>query len=270
MSSISTLYHSYLAKYFQSKPLYLDIPLQNKLNIRKLDEQPWQQIKCRNFEELERTLVDVEIFLALSNKDRFEIWRYWQSMPSEKSDFVSKYLKAIENWRENLGKTKRFELALNELSHFFYVSDKKDDSLKLFEEVYQLAKTLYKEGDIRLAIRQNNLGACYSHKQDWNKAMELYESARPVFFKELGLNHSDTWILLEGIAVCLIHTKRVNEAIDELQKCLQFNRKYSGDHSYAAASNMYNLADAYTYYDELSLVISLFQKALNIYAKKLV
>src|SRR5674476_1651365 len=96
MNSISTSYHSYLSSYFESKPLYLDEPTQNKLNIRKLDEQPWQQIKWGNFEELEKTLIDVEIFLALSNKDRFEIWRYWQSMPSKKGDFVPKYFEVID------------------------------------------------------------------------------------------------------------------------------------------------------------------------------
>jgi tetratricopeptide (TPR) repeat protein len=267
MSEEINNYHKVLANYFATKPLYLDEHNKEKLNIRKIDEQPWQQIKCRKFKELEKTLVNAEIFLALSKRDRFDIWRYWQSIPSEKVNFVTKYLKAIKLWRKELGKTKKYELVLNELSHLFYVSEKKDESLKLFEEVYKLAKSLYKNGDIRLAIRQNNLGACYAYKQNWEKAFELFENARPVFMEEYGIKHPDTWTLLEGIAVCKFHTNRVNEGIIELKKCLKFNRKQFGKICYSVANCIHNLAIAYTYEDELSKSIPLLKKELEINVK---
>ena len=53
-----------LAKYFQDKPLYLDGSAQNKPNIRKLMEQPWQQIKAKLWDELTDTLCNLEFIQA--------------------------------------------------------------------------------------------------------------------------------------------------------------------------------------------------------------
>lgn len=264
---MTTRFHIQLANYFFTKPLYLGANSNHKVNIRKLDELPWQQMKSNNYKGLTTTMVDMDFFLALSNKDRFEIWRYWHSMPSNYNDFVSKYLETINKWRDKVGKTEKFELALNELSHFFYVSEVKEDSTKLFEEVYQLAKSLYKEGDIRIAIRQNNLAACYVYKHDYYKALELFECARPVFLKIKGRMDNDTWLLLEGIAVCKVHLKRLDEGIEELKKCLEFNRIHFGEMSHATANSMYNLADAYTFTEEYISSVLLFQEVLKIYSK---
>lgn len=39
-------YHTTLATYFQSKPLYLDGESFRKPNVRKLMEQPWQELEA--------------------------------------------------------------------------------------------------------------------------------------------------------------------------------------------------------------------------------
>jgi WD40 repeat protein len=44
MQSLKTNYHTTLATYFASKPLYLDETTQKKPNTRKLIEQPWQEL----------------------------------------------------------------------------------------------------------------------------------------------------------------------------------------------------------------------------------
>jgi hypothetical protein len=52
MDSISTSYHSKLANYFTSRPLYLDEPTQKKPNTRKLVEQPWQQTNTEMWDDV--------------------------------------------------------------------------------------------------------------------------------------------------------------------------------------------------------------------------
>jgi len=52
----SVHYHSFLAGYFSSGPLYLDEPVQNKPNIRKLVEQTWQQTKSQLWDDVTNTL----------------------------------------------------------------------------------------------------------------------------------------------------------------------------------------------------------------------
>jgi WD40 repeat protein len=64
MSSISTSYHSNLASYFASKPLYLDEPTQKKPNIRKLVEQPWLQTKGELWDEVTNTLCNLDFIQA--------------------------------------------------------------------------------------------------------------------------------------------------------------------------------------------------------------
>ena len=64
MSSISTSYHSNLANYFASKPLYLDEPTRKKPNNRKLVEQPWQQTKGEMWDEVTNTLCNLDFIQA--------------------------------------------------------------------------------------------------------------------------------------------------------------------------------------------------------------
>jgi hypothetical protein len=57
-------YHTTLANYFASQPLYLDIVAPKKANIRKLKEQPWQLIKANAWFELNLCLFDIEFIKA--------------------------------------------------------------------------------------------------------------------------------------------------------------------------------------------------------------
>jgi hypothetical protein len=49
MGASNSKYHSGLAGYFLSKPLYQDETIQKKPNTRKLVEHPWQQLKTDMF-----------------------------------------------------------------------------------------------------------------------------------------------------------------------------------------------------------------------------
>lgn len=52
MSATTYRYSSILARYFQSKPLYLDEGGKEKPHIRKLVEQPWQQVQAKMWDEV--------------------------------------------------------------------------------------------------------------------------------------------------------------------------------------------------------------------------
>jgi WD40 repeat protein len=59
MSLNAIKYHTTLADYFSSKPLYLDDADKKKPNVRKLVELPWQQTKVEMWDEVEKTLCDL-------------------------------------------------------------------------------------------------------------------------------------------------------------------------------------------------------------------
>ena len=64
MSQNEIKYHTTLASYFASKPLYLDEPIQKKPNTRKLVEQPWQQTKGKMWNEVTDTLCNLDFIQA--------------------------------------------------------------------------------------------------------------------------------------------------------------------------------------------------------------
>ena len=64
MGLTSTRYHHNIANYFTSKPLYMDESTQKKPNTRKLVEQPWQQTKAEMWDEVTKTLCNLDFIQA--------------------------------------------------------------------------------------------------------------------------------------------------------------------------------------------------------------
>lgn len=78
-------YHKALANYFTDKCLYLDDYIQKQPNVRKLVEQPWQQIQGEKWEALEKTLTDLSFIEAKCKAKKVY-------------DLVSDYINAEEVW----------------------------------------------------------------------------------------------------------------------------------------------------------------------------
>jgi WD40 repeat protein len=64
MQQSRNIYHSILAKYFSSPPLFFDGDLQKKPNIRKCVEQPFQQTKAQLWDEVTDTLCNLDFIQA--------------------------------------------------------------------------------------------------------------------------------------------------------------------------------------------------------------
>jgi hypothetical protein len=57
-------YHKILAEYFACNHLYLGSPIQTQPNVRKLVEQPFQQTKAQLWDEVTKTVCDLEFIQA--------------------------------------------------------------------------------------------------------------------------------------------------------------------------------------------------------------
>ena len=60
----SSRYHNILAGYFSAQPLFFDCDLQKKPNIRKCVEQPFQQNKAQQWDEITDTLCNLDFIQA--------------------------------------------------------------------------------------------------------------------------------------------------------------------------------------------------------------
>jgi len=244
--------HLKLADYFEGR---------TEMSERKISEWPWQLQQAESWARLESTLTNLDFFLALSNVDRFQFWRYFSSFPGEARDITKIYDSALSRWHRQLGDSEQYELGVNEVGHFLFVTGFKSSAARLFESAYSLAEKLYAPGDIRLAIRRNNRAAMFADQGKWREALALFLGARPVFEKEYGANHADTWVLREGLAIALVHTRQIDAGIEELNVCLQWNKRKFGTIHYAVANCLANLGVAYSYRGEFSETSRLFDSA---------
>jgi hypothetical protein len=74
MDPNSIHYHSFLAGYFSSGLLYLDEPAQKKPNIRKLVEQPWQQSKAGQWDEVTETVCSLDFIQVKAVAKKLTTW----------------------------------------------------------------------------------------------------------------------------------------------------------------------------------------------------
>jgi nephrocystin-3 len=251
---IRRLKHQVLATYFKQ---------QKEINPRKLNELPWQCAKAALFDDLQNALTDVDVFLGLSDLNRHEIWNYWQGMPPERQSFVYAYNNSLEEWKKALGESARFELALNELEHFYLISGEKQESVRLTHLSYELAKQLYPEDDIRLAIRTNNLANALFEEGKPSEALPLGLKAQPVYEREFTVHQIDRWTVPANIGFYLFHLGRFVEAEEKLRAVLDAERMYLGARHHSTLTTLLNLATVVECLGRFSEATPLFEEAAS-------
>ncbi|MCX6249892.1 MAG: tetratricopeptide repeat protein [Bacteroidetes bacterium] len=248
MSRIRQRYHETLAGYFSGKPLYLDkTSKDDSLNMRKIVELPWQLSEAGMYGKLIDMLTNLDFFLGLSKINRYELWRYWETIPKEKRDMVPSYKLAIAEWEKELGKSKRFELAINELGHFFVVSGEKDESGNLARIAYELALHLYPENDLIIAIRRNNLATAYYHAKKYSEAESLLKKALPVYLNNFKKSCEDSWIIQINLVTCNIRLGKVEKAEKIIRDTIEGTRFHLGPLHLVTLTALNNLAEILWY-----------------------
>lgn len=254
------IYHQRLSEYFDEKPLYLDGG--DNPNFRKIVELPWQLRKAKMFRKLKKILTNHDFFLCLSNINRYEIWKHWESIPQEKRDMVASYKDAITRWEMELGKTKKYELSINELEHFFLVSGKIEESSSLAELSFELAVKLYSENDFTLAIRKNNLATAYYNMKRFLEAESLYLQVLPLYMSEYGTSQEEYWIIQINLGTCYIRLDKIEKAERLLRNSCQGTRLNLGPHNLVTLTAINNLAEVEWYKGNFYKARKLYEEAI--------
>lgn len=104
---ITRSFHKKLAEYYDSKPLYLDESIQNKPNIRKIVELPWQQTNAKTWNKVSYTLSNLSYIEARCRIGQvFELITDFnlaqRNLPERKIDYKKqqKELKQIAEWNK--------------------------------------------------------------------------------------------------------------------------------------------------------------------------
>ncbi len=109
MNPNSIHYHSILADYFSSKPLYLDEPAQKKPGTRKLVELPFHQTNGEMWDDVTDTLCDIEFIQAKA------VAKMTYLLVQDFSDVLKAIPENAENTREEKARQARMDKYTHDL-----------------------------------------------------------------------------------------------------------------------------------------------------------
>ncbi|MDR3062765.1 MAG: DUF4062 domain-containing protein [Methanobrevibacter sp.] len=187
--------HETLANYFKT----------NLLSNRTLDELPWQYLQTKDWENLVKTLTNLEFFHELYKKDQYDLKAYWSKIEKNNNKYTieNSYKKIIEN------KSKYNNNHISTLAMFLY-------DVGMLNQAYELYDYLLKESDSQDKNYQQailgNQGLILKNWGRLDEAMELHKEAEKIW-RELN-NKDGLQIVLGNQALILMSWGRLDEAME--------------------------------------------------------
>ena len=130
--------HLHIADYFKKQ----------ELNVRKVDELPWQFAEAKDWERLKGCIIDMNMFLRLrTDIKQYELMGYWLSI-GDRFDMVDACNVMINRYERTSPSEDKLSFRLNEVALFLWLSAK-----------YKEAEPLYRRA---LAIYEKALGSVSS------------------------------------------------------------------------------------------------------------
>jgi tetratricopeptide (TPR) repeat protein len=288
VTSISTTYwNEKLAKYFETKQVFLNKTEPYLINTRKVVEQPWQLKISRRWTDLAILMKDINFFKAAWQIDNQVVYEYW-ALVEMNSEF-----KIIDVYNSLVKKGKQ----INDL-HYSYVLAQileyfghKNEAQKMYDDIlgcYKEEDTRYLADKDKIEIVLNFLKS--NEKINFNEEIGLFINLnfkKANIQKDLGnykealkiytaiedtvrlTDHPPLPSLLINKAAIFMNTGRYNEAsklLDEAEQLAKINNEYDtlGDiksnkamihmhqHNYSEAKKLFEdaLKLNYDYNDE--------------------
>ena len=169
------------------------------------------------------------------------------------------YRNAINNDGDNIKYYLYYARNENYLSHY--------DEAITYIEIALSMDIIKNEDEKMIAFLLNTLGSAWSRKGKYNKAIEYYEKALPIFFRFFGENHSKVALVYHNYAEALGRKGKYEKAIKYLDKALQIDLKIFGENHPITAKEYYNLGLTYESKGEYDKAIKYHEKALQSYLK---
>ena len=243
-----------LAHYFQREEIWSD---------RNFAELPWLLAEAREWEELHTVLTNQSYFLALYDRDKYELRRYWRLLPDE-YEMGSSYSAAFIQWTDSRDDIPQIAYLANKLAMFLYKF-----------ACYSAAEPL-----MRLAL---SIEEAYRGKEHPNVATALYnlssllcdtkrlEEAEPFMRRALSINevvfgieHPNVASSLNNLAQLLKSTNRLEEAEPLMRRALSIDETAFGKDHPRVADHLNNLAQLLQATDRVKEAEPLMRRALLI------
>ncbi|MBL8823611.1 MAG: serine/threonine protein kinase, partial [Planctomycetia bacterium] len=119
-----------------------------------------------------------------------------------------------------------------------------------------------------VASLQKKLGMSLFSLGETSHAMEVYSKALPIYEKHKGVDHPDTLMCMNDLALCYMYLGNVKNAIPLLKQAYEQSLIKLGDADDRTLTCMGNLALVYCEDGKHELALPLFEKSLNLSRKK--
>lgn len=205
--------HQRLADYFESTEYFESI----ELNIRKVDELPWQLVQAENWQKLVNVLSDIDFFKLVFAFRKFEFLSYWQRIEKNSDQKIVNAYRFVTNSPEQYFKSGYLPF----LADLFFSTGHFDESFKMYEFVSNHSRN---EGEQALAF--NGQAQCLKSRgrdSDVIVAMQLMEAAAALYKEAQNMEGLiATLANLSGLYSEYGLTDQNNQIVEELDR-LQSN-----------------------------------------------
>ncbi|WP_294578956.1 tetratricopeptide repeat protein [uncultured Thomasclavelia sp.] len=159
--------------------------------------------------------------------------------------------------------------ALKILAKDYYMIEKYERSLKLYQQCYQIIKAKYGCEDLKTLEIMSNLAACYRKLYRYQEALTLDDQCYQLYLKLLTENHQDTLNSLNNLALDYQGLESYYLALNLHKKCYLLRFKLLGKNHPDTLASIKNQADVYRllhkYHQALELDYQYYQEMLEVY-----
>ncbi|WP_417377919.1 tetratricopeptide repeat protein [Gimesia sp.] len=243
-----------LAQYFQREEIWSD---------RNFAELPWLLAEARDWKELHTILTDQSYFLALNNRDEYELRRYWQLLPDE-YEMGSSYSAAFEQWVRARGDTPVVAHLANILALFLYDFSCFSEAEPLIRRALEIDEAAYGPEHPEVATDLNNLAQLLKATNRLTEAEPLMRRALEIDEAAYGPEHPKVARDLNNLAILLMATNRLTEAEPLMRRVVTIFEAAFGENHPKVATALNNLAQLLQDTNRLTEAEPLMRRGLEI------
>lgn len=206
-------YHMNLSEYFLRKPFFFIGSTNQQLNIRKLNELPWQLFAAEQPEKLRLCLSIAEIFECLATeKYRWDLVKYWGWLKSYYNP-ENAYLEVLPLWKKTVFSKEKLVTLLAKLAMFLTMIERDNVAVSVLEEAMRIVN----RDDEVYVIVLNNLARSLTKTGEFVRAELIFQEILEIKKEKLGIEQPSTSVTRINLAEMFRHraTKQKIETLFE-------------------------------------------------------
>lgn len=160
------------------------------------------------------------------------------------------------------------ESRYNQIADIHRENGKFGESASLLENVISMARSR-NVSEEKLLSDYNNLGYSYRAMGDFDRAREVYETARRITEETHGLNHQNTWIVLNNLASVYSELGETAKAVEIMSRKRLSEIEDLGEMHWKVGRTNSAIAAAYMQNDQFQESQRYYEQAIQIYSQTL-